>query len=73
LEISNSQLKEENKEANCYGCDKKGHFMEDCPNKPKPKDKKNRCKDKALTIIGTWDNLLSENEAQHKRHNHNHS
>jgi hypothetical protein len=40
--------------------------MEDCPNKPTPKDNKKRCKAKALTTIQTWDDSSSEDEVQYK-------
>jgi hypothetical protein len=39
---------------------KKGHFVEDCPNKPTPKAKKKACKAKALTTIKTLDDSSSE-------------
>jgi hypothetical protein len=57
----------------CSSCGKKGHFVEDCPNKPTPKTKKKACKAKALTTIKTWDDSSSEDEAQHKRHDRKHS
>jgi len=38
----------------------KGHFVEDCPNKPTPKAKKKACKAKALTTIKTLDDSSSE-------------
>ena len=41
----------EQRNKRCYGCGKKGCIMEDCPNKPTPKDKKTRCKTKVLTTI----------------------
>jgi hypothetical protein len=47
----------------CSSCGKKGHFVEDCPNKPTPKTKKKACKAKALTTIKTWDDSSSEDEA----------
>jgi hypothetical protein len=47
----------------CSSCSKKGHFVEDCPNKPTPKTKKKACKAKALTTIKTWDDSSSEDEA----------
>jgi hypothetical protein len=65
--IINIERREQRKKW-CCGCSKKGHFVEDCPNKLTPKDKKMRCKAKDITTIKTWDGLLSEEEASQKRH-----
>ena len=43
----------------CFGS-KKGHFVEDCPNKPTSKAKKKACKVKALTTIKTWEILQAK-------------
>ncbi|XP_066333144.1 uncharacterized protein [Miscanthus floridulus] len=68
--IFTNQRREQRKKG-CYGCGKRGHFVEDCPtNKPTPKDKKmvRKAKRQSLTSIKTWDDSSSEDEAQHKRH-----
>lgn len=45
----------------CFGSGEIGHFVEDCPNKPKPKDKKEReGKDKWLTTMKMWDDSSSD-------------
>jgi len=69
-----NQRREQRKKG-CYGCGKKGHFVEEYPNKPTPKAKKKerKAKGQALTTIKTWDGLSSEDEAQHKRHGRKHS
>jgi hypothetical protein len=52
--IFTNQRREQRKKG-CYGCGKKGNFVEDClTNKPTPKDKKKKaCKAEALTSIKT--------------------
>jgi len=65
--IFTNQRREQRKKG-CYGCGKRGLFVEDCAtNKPTPKDKK-KVKRQALTSIKSWDDSSSEDEAQHKRH-----
>ena len=51
-----NQRREQRKKG-CYGCGKRGHIAEDCPNKPTPKTKKKarKAKGQALTTIKTWD------------------
>jgi hypothetical protein len=67
--------KREQRKKGCYGYGKKVHFVEDCLNKPTPKAKKKarKAKGQALTTIKTWEDSSSEDEAQHKRHDHKHS
>nr|XP_034594540.1 uncharacterized protein LOC117856242 [Setaria viridis] len=69
--FTNQRRKQRNKE--CYGCSKKGHFVDDCPNNPTPKAKKKACKAKALKTIKTWDDSSSKEEAHHKRRDRKHS
>ena len=55
--IFTNQINEQRKRG-CYGYGELGHFVKVCPNKPTPKIKK-ACKDKALTLIRSWDDSSS--------------
>jgi hypothetical protein len=48
-----------------FCCGEIRQFVEDCPNKPKPKDikKARRVRRQGLTTIKTWDDSSSEEEA----------
>jgi hypothetical protein len=70
--IFTNQRKEQRKKG-CYGCGKKGHFVEVCPNKSTSKTRRKACKDKALTSLRSWDDSSSEDEVQLKRRGHKHS
>jgi hypothetical protein len=60
LKIASSPIKEKSKERK-NAMDVARSFVEDCPNKLTPKDKKKARKEKrqALTSIKTWDDSLS--------------
>jgi hypothetical protein len=55
-----------------FCCGEIRQFVEDCPNKPKPKDikKARRVRRQGLTTIKTWDDSSSEEEAHHKRNDY---
>ena len=54
--IFTSQRRRQRKKG-CFCCSEIGNIMEDCPNKPKPKDKKKGRREKVQshTTIKTWD------------------
>ena len=70
--IFTNQRNEQRKKG-CYGCGELGHFVEVCPNNSTPKTNKKACKDKALTLIRSWDDFSSKEEGHHKRQGHKHS